>query len=141
MAAPIGNKFALGLDTSGRPPAYDNPKDLYINCNEYFIHCIDNTEKITITGLALFLGFCSRNTLYEYGKKEEFKDIIKRACLVVENSYETNGGTIDIFALKNMGWIDRTDLHHGGQPDNPIQTKNEHRFIIEDMSDGSETKI
>lgn len=30
---------------------------------------------------------------------------------------------------------------HEGNPDNPVQIKNEHRFIIEDMTDGSEHEI
>jgi hypothetical protein len=35
-------------------------------------------EHATITGLALFLGFESRNSLYDYESKEEFSGIIKR---------------------------------------------------------------
>ena len=38
-------------------------------------------------------------------------------------------------------WRDKIDVDHGGQPDNPIKTVNEHRFIIEDMSDGSERTL
>ena len=30
--------------------------------------------------------------------------------LAVENSYETNGTAFDIFALKNMGWKDKTEV-------------------------------
>lgn len=113
MAAPKGNKFALGLTTSGRPPKYKKPEEVKDKCIEYFESCIENKEKITITGLALYLGFASRTSLYDYAEKEEFMYIIKRACLVVENSYEKNGKTIDIFALKNMGWKDKmeTDLN------------------------------
>jgi len=110
MSAPIGNKFALGLDNSGRPPLYESPEQLFQKANEYFEYCISNKEKITITGLALYLGFESRQSIYDYAEKEEYSYIIKRAQLVVENSYETAGQTIDIFALKNMGWVDRQEL-------------------------------
>jgi hypothetical protein len=114
MAAPIGNKFALGLETSGRPPIYpDNQKGFNIvkeKCIEYFEQCNENQEKATITGLALFLGFNSRGTLNDYAKKEVFSDVIKRAMLTVENSYEKSGTTFDMFALKNMGWKDKTEV-------------------------------
>lgn len=109
MAAAPGNKYALG-NNGGRPVIYDDAETLSAKCLEYFEYCIENTEKATITGLALYLGFESRKTLYNYGEKQEFLHIIKRACLTVENSYELSGGTIDIFALKNMGWVDKSEV-------------------------------
>ena len=114
MGAPKGNKFALGLTTSGRPPVYSDDdeglKEVTEKCNEYFSEAKENGEKATITGLALYLGFSSRGTLNEYAKKDVFSDVIKRAMLAVENSYETNGTAFDIFALKNMGWKDKTEV-------------------------------
>ena len=75
-----------------------------------------NEENITITGLALYLGFDSRTSFYEYGKKEEFMYIIKRARLVDENRYEnnlySNACTGAIFALKNMDWHDKSEVDH-----------------------------
>lgn len=108
MAAPKGNKFAIG-NNGGRPPIYDKPEYLENKCLEYFKDCIENKEKATITGLALYIGFCSRSTVDEYAKKKEFSYIIKRAKLTVENSYEMSGTTFDMFALKNMGWKDKTE--------------------------------
>lgn len=32
--------------------------------------------------------------------------------MTVENSYETHGQSIDIFALKNMGWLDSQQFDH-----------------------------
>jgi len=112
MAAPKGNKFALGLVNSGRHPEYPDIESLINKTSEYFSYCLQENEKITITGLALFLGFESRQSFYDYEKKEEFTYIIKRARLAVENSYETHGQTIDIFALKNMGWKDEQHFDH-----------------------------
>jgi len=114
MGAPKGNKYALGLTTSGRPPKYDDPEKLSQEINSYVNYCIENEEKITITGIALYLGFCSRQSFYDYENKDEFMYIIKRAKLLVENSYELSGQTMDIFALKNMGWKDTQDLNVAG---------------------------
>jgi hypothetical protein len=113
MAAPKGNKFAIG-NTGGRPPIYSNAEELCIKINEYFNICSEG-EKATITGLALYLGFCTRKSLDDNeGRSEEFLYTIKRAKLAVENSYEMSGQTIDIFALKNMDWHDKTETEHTG---------------------------
>jgi hypothetical protein len=112
MSAPIGNKYALG-NTGGRPAAYETPEDLLKEAIGYFDYCNENNIKATITGITLFLGFSSRSSLDDYcNKSEEFAYIIKRAKLAVENSYELSGETIDIFALKNMGWKDTQVLKH-----------------------------
>ena len=110
MAAPKGNKFALG-NTGGRPAHFDTYEDLANKVNEFFQKCDEDDVKATVTGLALFLGFSSRSSLDAYeAKGEEFKYIIKRGKLAIENSYELSGQTIDIFALKNMGWKDKTEV-------------------------------
>jgi len=111
MAAPKGNKYAIG--NSGKPPAYANAVELAEQVNEFFEYCIENSEKATVTGLALYLGFCTRKSLDDYeGKGKEYLYVIKRARLAVEHSYELAGQTIDIFALKNMGWADKTEIDH-----------------------------
>jgi len=96
MAAPKRNLFGL----------------LQKKCTEYFESAIKLKEKITITGLALFLGFDSRQSLYDYKEKKAFSYIIKNAMLTVENSYESKGTNFDIFALKNMGWTDKQEIDH-----------------------------
>lgn len=113
MAAPKGNLYALG-NTGGRPPHFSTPDELNTKIKEYFDHCLNNNENITITGLALFLGFADRQSLFDYEKRDEFSCIIKRARMTVENSYENRlythsfGG--GIFALKNMGWKDQQEI-------------------------------
>lgn len=105
-----GNKYALG-NNGGRPAFYQKPEELQIRVDEFFDYCLRNKEKATITGLCLFLGFSSRDSLLDYSKREkEFSDIIKRAKLTVEHSYEKAGQTIDIFALKQMGWKDKQEI-------------------------------
>jgi len=120
MAAPKGNKFALGLTTNGRPPTFATPEDLEKKCNEYLVYCVDNEEKPTITGMTLFVGFCSRASWDDYDKRQDFSYIVKRAKMTIENSYEVSGGTFDIFALKNMGWKDKTEVELGGDVNIPI---------------------
>lgn len=109
MAAPKGNKFALG-NNGGHPPIFAKPEDLENKCFEYFEYCIKNDEKPTITGLTLYVGFCSRSSWDDYKKKNEFSYIVKRAKLTVEHSYEQSGTTFDMFALKNMGWKDKQEI-------------------------------
>jgi hypothetical protein len=111
MAAPKRNLFGLG-NNGGRPPKYETPEELKKKCTEYFESAIKLEEKITITGLALFLGFDSRQSLYDYKEKKAFSYIIKNAMLTVENSYESKGTNFDIFALKNMGWTDKQEIDH-----------------------------
>lgn len=75
-------------------------------------------EPATITGLALYLGFESRQSFYDYESREEFSYTIKRARLIIENEYEKklsgNNCTGAIFALKNLGWKDRTETELTG---------------------------
>ena len=123
MPAPKGNKFALGLSTTGHPPIIKDIEELVSKIDGYFDSLIIESDdekgtttmqRPTITGMALFLGFCSRQSLYDYAKVKEYSYIIKRAQMVIEMSYEemllskNAGGSI--FALKNMGWIDRQEI-------------------------------
>lgn len=71
-------------------------------------------EPPTITGLALHLGFASRQSFYDYEERGEYSYIIKNARLRVEKGYELrlhgNNPTGSIFALKNMGWSDKQEI-------------------------------
>ncbi len=123
------------LSMAGRPAKFETPEDMQQACIDYFTYIQgewheedikDSEEKRrvwdrypeapSVTGLALFLGFESRQSMYDYGNKPEFSYIVKRAKLLVENGYErtlmSDKPTGAIFALKNMGWVDRTELDH-----------------------------
>ena len=92
MAAPLGNKFAEGLQNSGRPPIFKSVKELKEKINEYFDNSLPEEIKddetgdvsikyprpLTITGLCLYLGFESRQSFYAYEQKEEFSYTIRR---------------------------------------------------------------
>lgn len=146
MPAPEGNQNAVG-NNGGRPPYYDESKPEDIAkvtelCKEYFEfikgeykedefevepdefevrkETIRNAEPPTVTGLTLYLGFESKTTLYEYAKKVEFANPIKRALLKIEQFHEiaTSMGdkcTGNIFILKNFGWKDTIDTNHSGE--------------------------
>lgn len=106
----------------GRPSMFSDPEDMQRLIDEYFELIREENEPATITGLCLHLGFESRQSFYEYGEKKEFTYTIKRARLMIENAYErnlsiANSPTGSIFALKNLGWSDKTEIdntHHIG---------------------------
>lgn len=70
-------------------------------------------SKPTVTGLALALGFADKTTLYEYRDRDEFSYSVKRALMMIENYHEEglseNNVAGRIFALKNMGWKDKSE--------------------------------
>lgn len=101
-----------------RPYKYTSAEELQKLVDEYFLMCDEKKKPYTITGLALALD-SSRQTLLEYEKESppdraDYSYIIKRAKLLVENYAEelllTEGGSGPIFALKNAGWKDRTEV-------------------------------
>lgn len=100
----------MELRKIGRPLKIKTPQQMEEILNEYFATTEEN--KITITGLCLALGL-DKSTFYDYEKRDEYRDIVKQARLIVENSYEISlresGRTGDIFALKNFGWRDKVE--------------------------------
>lgn len=80
----------------------------------YFTKCKEESIPLTITGVALALGFESRQSFYDYEENPAFSYIIKQARLRVENGYELSLRSVNvagsIFALKNMGWKDKTEV-------------------------------
>ncbi len=102
---------------AGRPPIYEKLEDMLPKLEEWEFS-VKFGEKPTITGLCLALDFDSKDTLYAYRDKEEFSYSIKKALLIVENGYEKalreNAPTGSIFALKNMGWKDKSEVEQSG---------------------------
>lgn len=126
----------MGNNKGGRPPHFETPEDLQKEIDKYLKNCPDKKvivtkkgDKIeiptpTISGLCYYLGFESRQSFYDYEKKDGdiedsessnklgFSYTIKRARLFIEKEYEsllsTNAYAGAIFALKNFGWVDKT---------------------------------
>jgi DNA-packaging protein gp3 len=108
-----------------RPPEYENASELQAQVDKYFewgyrkkkMYNSEGKEyeipAITITDLAIFLWFASRQSIYDYSEKGEFSYIIKRAQLFIEREYEERlswtSPTGAIFALKNMWWKDKSE--------------------------------
>lgn len=122
------------MNNSGRPPAFETPEDLQKAIDQYFREGITEKEIIvgpkdnkavikipvpTISGLCYYIGFESRQSFYDYEKKPGFTYTVKKARTFIEQYYEEQlsiGNTTGaIFALKNMGWIDRHDLTTDGK--------------------------
>lgn len=103
---------------AGRPPIFETSEQMEELAEKYFAESKENKEPLTITGLALYLGFSDRQSLYDYEEKPEFTCITKKCRLRVENQYEKNlHGTTptgSIFALKNMGWKDKHETELSG---------------------------
>ena len=106
----------MELRKIGRPLKIESPEQMKKILDEYFATTDEN--KITITGICLALDL-DKSTFYDYEKREEYKDIVRKARMIVENSYEMslreNGRTGDIFALKNFGWRDKTEVENNTQ--------------------------
>jgi hypothetical protein len=116
--AEVGNKYALGND-GGRPPIFETVEQLDNVIQAYFDKIEADKGIVTIAGLTYALGFASRQSLYDYKDKPEFSYSIKRALLMVEVGYEQKlsgaACTGSIFALKNMGWKDKSETEHSGK--------------------------
>jgi hypothetical protein len=124
MANKLTDIFLQGSRV-GRPLKYKTPEELEERINDYFNEHITTLtveetgqeatyfDGVTITGLALFLGFCNRASMYDYKDKTEFTNTIKKATAVIEMYYEkglmSKYSTGSIFALKNHGWSDKVE--------------------------------
>ena len=133
---------------AGHPPKYKTPQEMADKVIEYFDNCQPKVimyengegEKIVATdkngepvyekakpptksGLALYLGFLDRQSLYDYGKRKQFSCIIKRIKLMLSEHHEEGLDkekcTGHIFWLKCAGWNDHTD-EGDEQTDNKI---------------------
>lgn len=122
----------------GRPPMYKTVEEMQEKIEAYFKSCEgellkDNDEKPimdkfnqpiligakppTITGLALALGFASRQALLNYQEKDEFNDTITRAKSRVEQYaeerlFDRDGANGAKFSLANNfeGWKEKQSI-------------------------------
>ena len=120
-------------------PKYTDPKVLEAKIDEYFekeVYSIPLLDKEgnpvlsggkivkdvkppTLSGLANYLGFCDRQSLYDYRDKKvdsdkgfscAIKKAIGRVSAFAEDQLFTGQSTGAIFWLKNAGWKDRQDI-------------------------------
>lgn len=122
----------------GRPPKFKSVKSMQKKIDKYFKSCegriltnkegeplLDKHGRVvivdekppTITGLALALGFNSRQSLINYEDKEEFVDTITRAKAKVEQYteerlFDKDGANGAKFSLANnfKGWKEKQQI-------------------------------
>lgn len=108
-----------------RPRKIGTPEEFDALVNAHVEDCRENERPITWTGMAMALGFYSRQELDNYADYDGFSDAVKRAKQIVANAYEErlhgSNPTGAIFALKNMGWSDKQQYEHSGPDGAPIQ--------------------
>ena len=126
----------------GRPPKYNSKEEIQEKVDCYFESCEgkvlkDDDGKVildkygqpiivgsrppTMTGLALALGFNSRQSLLNYEAKKEFLDTITRAKAKVEQYteerlFDRDGANGAKFSLTNnfKGWNEKTEVAVSG---------------------------
>jgi hypothetical protein len=145
-------KIKMSDDRLNKQALYHTPEELQKAIDKYFKEKVVNEPILdaegnpardkqgrlvydikppTVAGLALFLGFCNRASMYDYmslykdyenkdisdEKKElyrEFSNTIKKAIARVEEYAEvqlTQGNSVGaIFWLKNHGWYDKQEV-------------------------------
>jgi hypothetical protein len=126
MAAAGKSRFhdELGRFITGHPGVqkrYVNAEDLKREIISYFDHCEQAGKFLTMTGLAIALGFKSRSALVNYEREQGYEfafEVIQYAKMKIEEdteqrlhdprNYNISGA---IFSLKNnWGWQDRHDI-------------------------------
>lgn len=128
----------MAKNKGGRPPMYKSVKEIQEKIDAYFKECegkvltdgegnpvydkygqpvIYGARPLTVTGLALALGFNSRQALLNYQAKKEFHDTITRAKAVVERYaeerlYDKDGANGAKFSLANNfeGWKEKQQI-------------------------------
>ena len=122
----------------GRPPMYKTKEEIQEKIDAYFKSCegsyltdsegncilnkygmpvVVGSKPLTITGLALALGFTSRQALLNYQAKDEFVDTILRAkakveCYAEERLFDKDGANGAKFSLANNfeGWKEKQQI-------------------------------
>lgn len=126
------------VNKGGRPPMYKTKEEIQEKIDAYFEECkgrvlmnddgeviydkhgiplIVDVRPLTITGLALALGFNSRQALLNYQAKPEFNDTILRAKAKVEQYaeerlFDKDGANGAKFSLANNfeGWKEKQHI-------------------------------
>ena len=111
-----------------RPPKFKAADDMQKAIDRYFAECELKEKPRTYAGLAISLGFTSRQSLLNYEEKPEFLDTIKRARLVVQEDVESRlfgaNATGSIFWLKNNAdYRDRSEQEITGKDGGPVEIR------------------
>ena len=69
-----------------RPLKFATPEEFDLMVDLYVATCEEKKEPMTIPGLALFLGFADKSSLYHYQHRKPFTDSVKRARTLIEEA-------------------------------------------------------
>jgi hypothetical protein len=103
------DKLLKHFSNGGRPPKYTDSTALESKIKQYF----EEFDRWTLEGLVVFLGFSTRQSLYDLEKQsDEFSYILKKVRMVLtsrlaeglDDRGNATAGTI--FHLKQFGWKD-----------------------------------
>ena len=114
MAAAIGNKYALGCTTSGRPLKFPDADAFDKMIDDFFNDCEINSKKPTIERLAVYMGV-HKETIAEYENRKEFSVSVKKAkdrCLdwLISDGLNAKNPAMHIFLAKNnYGYRDKIE--------------------------------
>lgn len=127
-------RYIPGSTVAGKNRKYQTPQELADKIEEYFVSLeptwdeenekwIPPSKNPTLNGLATYLEFYDKSALDTYGNDPAFSPLLKRAKMLIEDGYEQrlfgNSPTGAIFALKNFGWIDKTQHEEVGNTNKP----------------------
>lgn len=147
-----GNQFWKARSKHGRDKIFSDPNILWEACLEYFQWVEDNPlwevksyqyqgvplqdtipkmRAMTIGGLCIFLGI-DTETWTRYKVNPDFCGVQKNVELIIRDQKFT-GASADLLnpaiIARELGLADKSELNHGGQPDNPI--KQDVKYIVE----------
>lgn len=127
----------------GQPPKYKDKASFQKKIDEYFDSITDDKGNYlrppTVSGMAIYLGFVDRRSMYHYRDKDEFYGAVKRAIGMVEayNEEQTAKGSRcagNIFILKNFDWTDRQEVTQ--KSDMSVTWNEERTYKKEDDTNG-----
>lgn len=104
-------KTATEKQPVGHPPIFRTASDLHDAAEAYFLKVKDDGDPPTLSGIALELGYCDRQSLYDQAKRgDEFSCVIKKIRSRINAFHETrlagDKPTGSIFFLKCHGGQD-----------------------------------
>lgn len=90
-----------------RPRQIETPEEFDMLVDIYVAQCIEEDKPLSIPGLALALGLCSKSNVYAYSEKEGFKESVERAKTFIEQQHYDNATTGkahqgNVFLLKSV---------------------------------------
>lgn len=134
----------------GAPPAFRTVEALEKKIEEYYKYCEKKEKPLTIAGIANFLGI-DRLTFANYGKKDDFAPVIRKArrniLADLEERMITEGKRGQIFVAKNYGYDDtqkitntsEITLKNGNNLDNLSDNELEQlKYLLEKTDDEEE---